>query len=67
MKKFRKVIATLLLVVSFATLLVGCSKNTTCDICGEEAKCKKMKVMGEKAWVCSDCKAGVEALGKLFG
>ena len=67
MKKFRKVIATLLLVVSFATLLVGCTKNTTCDVCGEEGKCKKTKVMGEKVWVCEECKAGLDALGSLFG
>lgn len=67
MKKFRKAIATLLLVVSFATLLVGCTKNTTCDICGEEGKCKKTKFMGEKVWACEDCRDELEALGKLFG
>lgn len=40
MKKFKKIIATLLVVLSFATLLAGCSKKTECDICEEVAKCK---------------------------
>ena len=40
MKKFKKIIATLLVVLSFATLLAGCTKKTECDICEEVAKCK---------------------------
>lgn len=48
MKKFKKIIATLLVVLSFATLLAGCTKKTECDICEEVAKCKSKKIMGEK-------------------
>ena len=55
MKKFKKIIATLLVVLSFATLLAGCSKKTECDICEEVKKCNSKKIMGEKIWICDDC------------
>ena len=63
MKKFKKIIATLLVVLSFATLLAGCTK---CDICEEVAKCKSKKIMGEKIWICDDCQDKLDALGSLF-
>lgn len=66
MKKFKKIIATLLVVLSFATLLVGCSKKTECDGCGEVKKCKSKKVMGEKIWICDDCQDALDAFGSLF-
>ena len=47
MKKFKKIIATLLVVLSFATLLAGCSKKTECDICEEVKKCNSKKIMGD--------------------
>lgn len=49
MKKFKKIIATLLVVLSFATLLAGCSKKTECDICEEVAKCKSKKIMVKRS------------------
>lgn len=55
MKKIKKIIATLLVVLSFATLLAGCTKETRCDMCGEVEKCKSKKIMGEKLWICDDC------------
>ena len=66
MKKFKKIIATLLVVLSFATLLVGCSKKTECDICEEVKKCNSKKIMGEKIWICDDCQDKLDALGSLF-
>ncbi len=62
MKKFKKIIATLLVVLSFATLLAGCTKKTECDICEEKSK----KIMGEKIWICDDCQDKLDALGSLF-
>ena len=61
MKKFKKIIATLLVVLSF-----GCSKKTECDICEEVKKCNSKKIMGEKIWICDDCQDKLDALGSLF-
>ena len=66
MKKFKKIIETLLVVLSFATLLAGCSKKTECDICEEVKKCNSKKIMGEKIWICDDCQDKLDALGSLF-
>lgn len=62
MKKFKKIIATLLVVLSFATLLAGCSKKTECDICEEVKKCNSKKIMGEKIWICDDCQDKLDDL-----
>lgn len=54
------------MVLSFATLLAGCTKKTECDICEEVAKCKSKKIMDEKIWICDDCQDKLDALGSLF-
>ena len=67
MKKFKKIIATLLVVLSFATLLAGCSKKTEeAKTFMKFAKCKSKKIMGEKIWICDDCQDKLDALGSLF-
>ncbi len=67
----KRIIAVLLLAIMLASLLVACGKTTECAICGKTKNCSKVEVLGEKVWVCDDCKLGLNAvdsaLDNLFG
>ncbi len=67
MKKLFVVLALVLVLVS---MFAACGKTTECEICGQTKKCTEVEFMGEKGWVCDDCKKGLDALnslGELFG
>lgn len=62
MKKFKKALLLTSAIVVVALSAVGCKKTTKCEgICGEEKKCSKVEVAGEKVWLCEDCEAFVKA------
>lgn len=54
-------LAVALLAVSVACF-AACGKVTKCDLCGQEARCKEVTILGEKGWACSDCKKGMDEL-----
>lgn len=63
----KKIVATILLVVSTMFILASCGKFT-CDLCKEEKSGKKYEgsVLGKEVVYCEDCHEDLEALGELF-
>ena len=62
MKKFKKALLLTSAIVVVALSAVGCKKTTKCEgICGEEKKCSKVEVAGEKVWLCENCEALFDA------
>lgn len=66
MKKFKKALLLTSAVLVVALSAVGCKKTTECDGCGEEKKCSKVEVAGEKVWLCEDCEAFAKAAESLM-
>lgn len=62
----RRIFAMLLLALIMATLLVGCKKKTTCELCEEEKWCEKVEYDGETGYLCPDCKEEFEDLKDLL-
>ena len=50
----KKIIAAIMVVITVMALS-ACGKK--CDICGESGA-KKYELMGQKIYVCDDCKSG---------
>ena len=64
-KRLSKVLALVSVMVMLTISLTGCGK-TTCDICGNEARCKSVEFFGEKVNICGDCQDGLDAINSLF-
>ena len=62
-KKATRFMALAGMLVVLALALAGCSKTTTCAICGNTAKCTQEKYLGVKVWVCDSCAGSLSSLG----
>lgn len=72
MKKAIKKVGLLVGMVGLMTMtLVGCSKKTECELCGETKKCYEYEASAggetETGWFCDDCAEDMESLFSLSG
>ena len=62
MKKTISLILAIVMLLAVSVCLISCGKTGECEICGDEARLKKVEFYGETGWVCSDCAEGLEEL-----
>ena len=72
MKKTIKKIGLFVSLAGLMTMtLVGCSKKTECELCGETKKCYEYEASvdgeTETGWFCDDCAEDMESLFSLSG
>ena len=65
MKKATRILAGGLLAV---TLLTGCAKTFTCDLCGETVKERPhtVEMLGQEFEICKSCNDGLDELSDLL-
>lgn len=65
MKKATRILAVGLLAV---TLLSGCAKTFTCDLCGETVKERPntLEILGEEIEICKSCSDELDELSDTF-
>ena len=64
-KNTTKKIATIALAIAMLASFAACGKQN-CDLCGQEAHCKKTTVWGEDVYLCPDCYDGVDTVRGWF-
>lgn len=52
--------------LTVATFLIGCAKETECEVCGKVKSCNEYEVEGEDVWLCDDCHDLVKAMENLM-
>ena len=55
MKKSKLTIVVMLLLVTVLSL-TACGSKKECDICGEVKSGKTTEILGEKVFICNDCR-----------
>lgn len=61
MKKSRLTIVVMLLLVTVLSL-TACGSKKECEFCGEVKSGKTTEILGEKVFICNDCRSEITSI-----